>query len=110
MGMGRPGRAVVEIPADILNEEVPEALIEAYRPVKVTSAGANARDVETAARVLREARRPAIHAGQGLLYEEASDDLHSPADLLAAPGITPLVAKSACPADDPRPPRTGGLA
>src|SRR5439155_11954996 len=64
MRMGRPGPAMVEIPADILNEDVPDALIEAYRPIKVTSAGANARDVETAARVLRDARRPVIHAGQ----------------------------------------------
>jgi len=49
MRMGRPGPTMVEIPADILNEDVPDALIEAYRPVKVTSAGANAREVETAA-------------------------------------------------------------
>src|ERR1700682_6173975 len=61
--MGRPGPTMVEIPADIASEEVPEALIDAYRPAKVTAAGANARDVETAARVLREARRPVIHAG-----------------------------------------------
>src|SRR5262245_21707227 len=45
MRMGRPGPVMVEIPADILNEEVPEALVEAYRPAKVTAAGANARDV-----------------------------------------------------------------
>src|SRR2546427_6765757 len=32
MRMGRPGPAMVEIPADILNEDVPEALIEGYRP------------------------------------------------------------------------------
>ena len=56
MRMGRPGPAMVEIPADVLGEDVPEALIDAYRPVKVTAAGANARDVEAAARVLREAR------------------------------------------------------
>ena len=86
MRMGRPGPVMVEIPADIVNEEVPEALIDAYRPVKVTSAGANARDVETAARVLREARRPVIHAGQGVLYAEASDDLVELAELLAGAG------------------------
>jgi hypothetical protein len=73
MRMGRPGPAMVEIPADVVGEEVPEALIDAYRPVKVTAAGANAREVEAAARVLREAKRPVIHAGQGVLYAEASD-------------------------------------
>src|SRR5205814_9285870 len=30
MRMGRPGPAMVEIPADILNEDVPDALLEAY--------------------------------------------------------------------------------
>src|SRR5438046_6225933 len=66
MRMGRPGPAMVEIPADVVNEEVAEDLIDAYRPVKLTSAGANARHVEIAARVLRDARRPVIHAGQGV--------------------------------------------
>jgi acetolactate synthase I/II/III large subunit len=99
MRMGRPGPAMVEIPADILNEDVPEALIEACRPVKVTSAGANVREVEAAARVLRQARRPVIHAGQGVLYAEASDDLLELAELLEAPVMTTMEAKSAFPED-----------
>src|SRR3989442_14847034 len=60
MRMGRPGPTMVEIPADILNEDVPDALIDAYRPVKGTAAGANVREGEPAGRVLREARRPVI--------------------------------------------------
>jgi len=108
MRMGRPGPAMVEIPADILNEDVPEALIAAYRPVKVTSAGANTRDVEAAARVLREARRPVIHAGQGVLYAEASDDLLELAELLEAPVMTTMEAKSAFPEDHALALGTGG--
>ena len=110
MRMGRPGPAMVEIPADVVNEEVPEALIDAYRPVKVTSAGANARDVEAAARVLREARRPVIHAGQGVLYAEATDDLLELAELLQAPVMTTMEAKSAFPEDHPLALGTGGPA
>ena len=108
MRMGRPGPVMVEIPADVVNEEVPEALIDAYRPVKVTTAGANARDVETAARVLREARRPVIHAGQGVLYAEASDDLIELAELLQAPVMTTLEGKSAFPEDHALALGTGG--
>jgi acetolactate synthase I/II/III large subunit len=108
MRMGRPGPTMVEIPADVVNEEVPEALIDAYRPVKVTAAGANARDVETAARVLREARQPVIHAGQGVLYSEASDDLIELAELLQAPVMTTLEGKSAFPEDHPLALGTGG--
>jgi acetolactate synthase-1/2/3 large subunit len=110
MRMGRPGPAMVEIPADVANEDVPEALIEAYRPVSVTSAGANARDVDAAARVLREARRPVIHAGQGVLYAEASDDLIELAELLQAPVMTTMEAKSAFPEDHPLALGTGGPA
>src|SRR5258705_8219293 len=99
MRMGRPGPARVETPADVVGEEVPEALIDAYRSVKVTAAGANARDVETAARVLREARRPVIHAGQGVLYSEASDDLLELAELLQAPVMVTMEGKGAFPQD-----------
>ncbi len=110
MRMGRPGPAMVEIPADILNEEVPDALIEAYRPVKVTAAGANAREVDAAARVLRAARRPVIHAGQGVLYAEATQDLLELAELLQAPVMTTMEAKSAFPEDHPLALGTGGPA
>jgi acetolactate synthase-1/2/3 large subunit len=110
MRMGRPGPAMVEIPADVVNEEVPEALIDAYRPVKVTAAGANARDVEAAARVLRAARRPVIHAGQGVLYAEASEDLLELAELLQVPVMTTMEAKSAFPEDHALALGTGGPA
>ena len=110
MRMGRPGPVMVEIPADIVNEEVPEALIEPYRPVKVTAAGANVRDVEVVARVLRQARRPVIHAGQGVLYAEASEDLLELAELLQGPVMTTMEAKSAFPEDHPLALGTGGPA
>ncbi len=108
MRMGRPGPAMVEIPADAVGEEVSEALIDAYRPVKVTAAGANARDVEAAARALREAKRPVIHAGQGVLYAEATDDLIELAELLQAPVMATLEGKSAFPEDHPLALGTGG--
>jgi acetolactate synthase-1/2/3 large subunit len=110
MRMGRPGPVMVEIPADVLGEDVPDALIDAYRPVKLTAAGANASEVDVAARVLREARRPVIHAGQGVLYAEASDDLLELAELLEAPVMTTMEAKSAFPEDHPLALGTGGPA
>jgi acetolactate synthase-1/2/3 large subunit len=108
MRMGRPGPTMVEIPADVVNEEVPDALVDAYRPVKTTSAGANVRDVEAAARVLRDARRPVIHAGQGVLYAEASEELRELAELLQAPVMATLEGKSAFPEDHPLALGTGG--
>jgi acetolactate synthase-1/2/3 large subunit len=110
MRMGRPGPVMVEIPADVASEEVPEAAVDAYRPVKATVAGANARDVEAAARVLREARRPVIHAGQGVLYAHAWDDLLELAELLDAPVMATLEGKSAFPEDHPLALGAGGVA
>ena len=108
MRMGRPGPVMVEIPADVVNEDVPDALIEAYRAVKATTAGANARDVEAAARALRAARRPVIHAGQGVLYAEATAELRELAELLQAPVMTTMEAKSAFPEDHALALGTGG--
>jgi acetolactate synthase-1/2/3 large subunit len=110
MRMGRPGPVMVEIPADVVGEEVPDALIEAYRPVKAATAGANAREVDAAARALRSARKPVIHAGQGVLYAEATDDLLELAELLQAPVMTTMEAKSAFPEDHALSLGTGGPA
>ena len=109
MRMGRPGPVMVEIPADVAVEDVADAGIDAYRPVKATSAGANVRDVEAAARALREARRPVIHAGQGVLYAQAWEDLIELAELLEAPVMVTLEGKSAFPEDHPLALGTGGV-
>ena len=109
MRMGRPGPVMVEIPADVAVEDVADAGIDSYRPVKATSAGANVRDVEAAARALREARRPVIHAGQGVLYAQAWEDLIELAELLEAPVMVTLEGKSAFPEDHPLALGTGGV-
>jgi acetolactate synthase-1/2/3 large subunit len=108
MRMGRPGPTMVEIPADLVNDEVPDASIAAYKPVKMAAAGANVREVDAAARALREARRPVILAGQGVLYALAWDDLLELAELLDAPVMVTLEGKSAFPEDHPLALGTGG--
>ena len=105
--MGRPGPVMVEIPADVAVAEVGEAALS-YRAVKATRPSGNARDVAAAARVLVEARSPLIHAGQGVLYAEAGDELAELADLLQAPVMTTLEGKSAFPEDHPLALGTGG--
>jgi len=110
MRMGRPGPAMVEIPADLASEEVPDGLIDAYRPVRTACAGANAHEVEAAARALRAARRPVIHAGQGVLYAGACADLLELAELIEAPVMTTMEAKGAFPEDHPLALGTGGPA
>ena len=96
--MGRLGPVLVEIPNDAAVEEFPGATIQ-YTPVKKTVSGANARDIEAAAKVLVQAKAPVIVAGQGVLYAEATDELVELAELLQAPVTTPLEGKSGFPED-----------
>jgi thiamine pyrophosphate-dependent acetolactate synthase large subunit-like protein len=55
--------------------------------------------VQEAVRALLAAKAPVIHAGQGTLYAEATGELQELAELLSAPVMTTLVAKSAFPED-----------
>jgi acetolactate synthase-1/2/3 large subunit len=95
---GRPGPVMVEIPADVAGADVSEAALT-YRPVSASHPAGNPREIAAAARALVEARRPIIHAGQGVLYAEASAELVELAELLKAPAMTTLEGKSAFPED-----------
>ncbi|HEX6081658.1 MAG TPA: thiamine pyrophosphate-dependent enzyme, partial [Methylomirabilota bacterium] len=55
-----------------------------------------------------DARRPVIHAGQGVLYAEASTELLELAEVLQAPVMATLEGKSAFPEDHPLALGTGG--
>ncbi len=99
--MGRKGPVLVEIPADVAGEEVDEAVVQAYRPVKAPLAAPDSRDVDQAAVALLAAQAPVIVAGQGVLYAGATQDLVALAEMLQAPVMTTLEGKSAFPEDHP---------
>jgi acetolactate synthase-1/2/3 large subunit len=103
---GRPRPAVVEIPTDVFPEEVPEPL--AYRPTFTTRTGPDPQAVTEVARVLVEAKRPVVYAGQGVHYARAWQSLHALAELLEAPVATSLGGKSAFPEDHPLSLGSGG--
>ena len=94
---GRPGPVMVEIPADIGLEEVSEESFYWGGKIRNTASQGNPRDIEAAARALCAAQYPVIHAGQGVLAAEATDDLVELAELLSAPVMTTLLGKSAFP-------------
>lgn len=98
--MGRLGPVLVEIPNDVAVEEFPAAKID-YTPVRRALSSANPADIAAATKILLQAKRPVIVAGQGVLYAEASDELVEFAELLQAPVTTPLEGKSAFPENHP---------
>ena len=82
---------IVEIPADMWNEEVPEPLN--YTPVLRTRYGADPVHVKEAAALLISAKRPVIYAGQGVHYAKAWPQLKRLAERLAIPVTTSLGGK-----------------
>jgi acetolactate synthase-1/2/3 large subunit len=95
MRMGKPGPAMLEIPADIADMEVDGSVVDNYVPVKTAISGADENDVMDAAKALLDAERPLILAGQGVLYAEASAELTELAELLQIAVSTTMAGKSA---------------
>jgi acetolactate synthase-1/2/3 large subunit len=89
---GRPRPVLVELPWDVLKEELEAE--PAYEPVVRTRFGPDPRAVEDAARRLVAAERPVIYAGQGVHWANAYAELVQLAELLAAPVCTSLEGKS----------------
>ena len=98
---GRVGPVMVEIPSDIALEEVDESAFFWSGRVRRTMSQGNPSDVEAAARALCSARYPVIHAGQGVLYARAYDELIELAELLQVPVMSTLLGKSAFPETHP---------
>ena len=105
---GRGGPVVVEVPADMWNEEVPEPLD--YVPVMATRYGPDPAEIRRAARMLAEAKRPVLYAGTGVHWAQAWPQLQALAELLAAPVTSSLGGKSAFDETHPLALGSGGLA
>ncbi|MFN8486626.1 MAG: thiamine pyrophosphate-requiring protein [Caldilineaceae bacterium] len=105
---GRPRPALVEIPADLMDAEVPEPFT--YRPVPVTRYAPAPDEVKRAAAALLAAERPVIYAGQGVHYAQAWSALRELAELLEAPVTTSLGGKSSFPENHPLALGSGGRA
>ena len=88
---GRLRPVVVEIPWDVFDEEIGHV---DYRPVVQTRSAPDPDAVARVAKTLTSARRPVIHAGQGIHWSNAYEELRALAELLAAPVSTSLEGKS----------------
>ena len=105
---GRPGPVLLEIPADIWNEEVPGQID--YVPCRRHRSAPDPKDVDAVAAKLLEAKRPLIYVGQGVHYAKAWKELREVVELLEAPVTTSLEGKSAFPESHPLSLGSGGVA
>ena len=64
---GRPGPVIVEIPADVGGQEIPDDALN-YQPPKRFVQAPSSGDVKEAVKVLLGARKPVIWSGMGVLF------------------------------------------
>jgi thiamine pyrophosphate-dependent acetolactate synthase large subunit-like protein len=104
---GKPGPVLLELPRDVGAANVPESAL-AYTPSRGYRSAGDPADVATLADMLVAARRPVLHVGHGVLWAGATAELLALAELLQAPVMTTMAAKSAFPEDHPLALGTGG--
>lgn len=89
---GRLRPVIVELPWDVLPEQLDGPLD--YHPSVSARCGPDPASVHIAAKMLIEAKRPVIYAGQGVHWAAAYAELRALAELLAIPVATSLEGKS----------------
>ncbi|MFP6889157.1 MAG: thiamine pyrophosphate-binding protein [Nitrospinota bacterium] len=82
---GIPGPVHVDIPRDIMLEEVDVPRFEGHRSDNLPRVGPDPEGLAAAAELLKSAERPLLLAGGGILWSEATEDLLSLAEALGAP-------------------------
>lgn len=94
MRNGRPGPAMVEIPEDILSQDIEDSRIENYKKIQFARSMASSEEITNISKIILSAKNPIIIAGAGVLYAEATRELAEFAELLQIPVMTTMEGKS----------------
>ena len=99
---GRPGPVLIDIPSDLAGAQMvfhyPDSVnIPSYRP---TYRG-NAKQVKQAVELIRQAKRPLLMAGGGVVSSHACDEVVELAEKMQIPVVTTLLGKAAVPCSNP---------
>jgi acetolactate synthase I/II/III large subunit len=99
---GRPGPVLVDLPKDMMNTEItykdpdpPE--LKSYNP----NYSPNAKQLQKVVKLIREAQRPVIFAGGGVVLSKASKELTEFARKTKVPVMASLMGLGAFPGTDP---------
>ena len=94
MRNGRPGPAMVEIPEDILSQDIEDSRIDNYKKIQFARSMASSEEITNISKIILSAKNPIIIAGAGVLYAEATRELAEFAELLQIPVMTTMEGKS----------------
>jgi len=101
-GSGRPGPVLIDLP-----KNVAESICQTQIPGKINLPGykptlyGHPTQIKTACQMMKEAKRPVIHAGGGVISAYASEELVKLAEVLQAPVTTTLMGLGSIPTDHP---------
>ena len=95
---GRPGPVLIDVTKDCQQSSAPfiwppKVDLPGYRPVMK----AHGKQVQVAAQLLAEAKRPVLYVGGGVIRARASAELLKLAEAVNAPVVTTLMARGAFP-------------
>jgi len=100
---GRPGVVVIDLPTDILTQEVTEEDMQkkfklpGYKP----TVKGNPKQLKRVIEKIKESQKPIILAGGGVIISGASEELKKLSKLTNIPIATTLMGKGVIPEDDP---------
>lgn len=100
---GRPGPVLVDIPKDIVDPGNPRSAMIWEDDIKIDLPGfrpqvdVDSDCIQAAMNLLREAKRPILYAGGGILKARAAEALRDLADLTGIGVVTTLMARGAFP-------------
>src|SRR5688572_17585745 len=102
-GTGRPGPVLVDITKDAQQAEAPfnwppKIDLPGYRPVTK----AHGKQIQAAAQLIAEAKKPVLYVGGGVVRAQASAELRALAETTGAPVVTTLMARGAFPDSHPQ--------
>jgi acetolactate synthase-1/2/3 large subunit len=97
-GTGRPGPVLVDITKDAQQAEAtfvwpPKIDLPGYRPVTK----AHGKQIQAAAQLIADAKKPVLYVGGGVIRSQASRELLTLAETTGAPVVTTLMARGAFP-------------
>jgi acetolactate synthase-1/2/3 large subunit len=100
---GRPGPVLVDITKDAQQAEAPfvwppKIDLPGYRPVTK----AHGKQIQAAAQLIADAKKPVLYVGGGVIRARASAELRSLAETTGAPVVTTLMARGAFPDSHPQ--------
>jgi tartronate-semialdehyde synthase len=98
MRSGRPGPVLVDLPVDVQLAEI-DFDIELYEPLAVARPAMTRRQAERVIDALKQAERPLIIAGGGIINADASDLLIELAEVTGIPVVPTLMGWGAIPDD-----------